>query len=75
FPWEEGEGAVWKALDARIPGGRHQRLQVAGRAAYWTAGDGKAAVALVEGEEVWTLAAEGPEAAARLREAAAGWRM
>ncbi|HEY4593042.1 MAG TPA: transglutaminase-like domain-containing protein, partial [Thermoanaerobaculia bacterium] len=75
FPWEEGEGAVWKSLDARIPGGRHQRLQVAGRAAYWTVGDGKAAVALVEGEEVWTLAAEGPEAAARLREAAAGWRM
>ncbi|HEY4589283.1 MAG TPA: transglutaminase-like domain-containing protein, partial [Thermoanaerobaculia bacterium] len=75
FPWEEDESAVWKALDARVPGGRHQRLQVTGRAAYWTEGDGKAAVALADGEEVWTLAAEGPEAAARLREAAAGWKM
>lgn len=75
FPWEEDEAAVWKALDARIPGGRHQRLQVAGRTAYWIEGEGKAAVALADGEEVWTLAAEGPEAAARLREAAAGWRM
>lgn len=75
FPWEEDEGAVWKELDARVPGGRHRNLQVDGRRACWIEGDGKAAVALAEGEEVWTLAAEGPGAAARLREAAAGWRM
>jgi hypothetical protein len=73
FPWEE-EGAVWKRLDERVPGGRHGRLQVAGHDACWTEEEGKAAVGLAAGEEVWILAAEGPGAAARLREAAAGWR-
>lgn len=75
LPWEEDEAAVWKALDRQVPGGRHGRLQIAGRAAYLAEKDGKAVLALPDGEEVWLLQAEGGDAGARVRKLAAGLRM
>ena len=75
LPWLEGEAEAWKDLEKLIPGGRRERLQIAGRPACLVEAGGKAAVALPGSEEIWILQAEGSDAAARVRALAAGLRM
>jgi len=80
YPGETPETIAWKDLDAAAPGGRHTTIKVAGRSAWSTllgatgatgaTGDGKAALAWGDGEDLWILSAAGKDAPALLRRTA-----
>ncbi|HEX3527955.1 MAG TPA: transglutaminase domain-containing protein [Thermoanaerobaculia bacterium] len=70
YPGETAETVVWKDLNAEVPGGRHGTVKAAGRSAWSTAGDGKAALAWGDGEDLWILSAAGKDAPALLRRTA-----
>jgi hypothetical protein len=75
WPWEDDETAATKSVETWISEGRRGRLEVAGHDAWIVEGDGRAAVAIPAADSVWVLRAEGPKAAALVRQAAAGLRL
>jgi hypothetical protein len=70
-PGEAAEAAAWRELDERIPGGRHGSTEAAGRKALRSEGEGSAALAWSDGEDLWILSAEGADAAGLLQRVAA----
>lgn len=75
FPWEDAAAAARKELGELVPEGRSAVLEVAGRPALLAEADGKAALAVPDGDDIWVLHAQAMDAAALLREVAAGLRL
>jgi hypothetical protein len=71
YPGEKPETVAWKQLDGEVPGGRHGMVRTAGRPAWSIEGNGKAALAWSDGEDLWILIAEGKDAPGLLRKVAA----
>lgn len=65
-PWEEPEAAARQRLESVVPGGTPGRLEVDGRPALLVEGEGRAALAVPDGLDLWVLSVEAPRAAALL---------
>jgi Transglutaminase-like superfamily len=70
-PGEKAETVAWQRLDELVPGGRHGETEAAGRKAFQSVGQGEAALAWTDGEDLWILAAEAPDARGLVRQVAA----
>ena len=65
-PWEAPEAAARQRLEAAVPGGTPAGIEVDGRPALIVNGEGRAALAVADGLDVWVLKVEAPRAAALL---------